>query len=94
MEFYKKLKDPIGSKAILARLVRIKNDYLGDYKLIQGTNIPIIEFRIHCRSGYRLYAYKNNNVLVVMLCAGNKDTQQKDIKAAQQIAREYIENGY
>lgn len=90
LDFIKSLKDPLGSKAIQARLHRIANNNLGDFKLLKGTDIPLIEFRIHCHAGYRLYAYKDHDILIIMLCAGNKSTQNKDIKLADKIAKEVL----
>ena len=44
--------------------------------------------RLHYGPGYRLYFVRRGRVLVVMLNAGDKSTQKKDIRRALQIARE------
>ena len=86
-----KLHDKIGYDAIVARLTRISTTgELGDYKIIKGSKLKIIEFRIHCSSGYRIYAYRKNEQLIIALCAGSKDSQNADIKSAERICEEYL----
>ncbi|BEG58247.1 hypothetical protein NHP21005_19350 (plasmid) [Helicobacter sp. NHP21005] len=48
----------------------------------------IFELRIHTGPGYRLYVAKRGEVLVILLCGGDKSTQQKDIIKAQKILKE------
>jgi putative addiction module killer protein len=38
--------------------------------------------------GYRLYYTQRGNVLVILLCGGDKSTQKRDIKAATRMAQE------
>ncbi len=47
----------------------------------------ISEARIHYGPGYRLYFIRRGQSLVVLLCGGDKSTQQKDIKQAKRIAQ-------
>jgi putative addiction module killer protein len=48
----------------------------------------VSEMRIHYGPGYRVYLKRRRNIMVIVLCAGNKKTQQKDIAEAIQIAGE------
>ncbi|WP_324752926.1 type II toxin-antitoxin system RelE/ParE family toxin [Helicobacter bizzozeronii] len=48
----------------------------------------MFELRIHTGPGYRLYATKRGDTLVILLCGGDKSTQQKDIIKAQKILEE------
>ncbi|WP_240451800.1 type II toxin-antitoxin system RelE/ParE family toxin [Helicobacter sp. L8] len=48
----------------------------------------LFELRIHTGPGYRLYVAKRGNALVILLCGGDKSTQQKDIIKAQRILEE------
>ncbi len=72
--------------AIARRLqVLEKSGHFGDHKHITG---QIFEMRIHTGAGYRLYVAKRGDVLVILLCGGDKSTQQKDIINAQKILEE------
>jgi putative addiction module killer protein len=48
----------------------------------------ISELRIHYGPGYRIYFKRRGSRLIVLLCGGTKSTQQRDIKAAKQLADE------
>jgi putative addiction module killer protein len=41
--------------------------------------------------GYRVYFLKRGNVLVVLLCGGDKSTQDRDIDNAKAIAQRWKE---
>ena len=47
------------------------------------------EMRIDYGPGYRVYYMQQRSVLVVLLCGGDKSTQQNDIKKAKEIAAEW-----
>ena len=53
----------------------------------------IFKYRIHCHAGYRLYAYKHGLEIIIMLCAGSKSSQDKDILNAEKIAKENLNDG-
>ncbi len=44
--------------------------------------------RIHHGLGYRIYFVQRHEVFVVLLCGGDKSTQNRDIEMAKQLARE------
>lgn len=54
----------------------------GDAK---GVGKGIMEMRIDYGPGYRVY-YTHRNATIVVLCAGDKRTQSRDIKRAQELA--------
>lgn len=74
---------------ILLRLARIKSGNFGDCKHIED---KIYEVRIHMGAGYRIYFAKLRQKLVILLCAGDKSSQKKDIKKAKEIMKDYLEN--
>lgn len=39
--------------------------------------------------GYRVYYTYRNHVLVLLLCGGDKATQERDIRLAERIAKEW-----
>jgi putative addiction module killer protein len=44
--------------------------------------------RIDVGPGYRTYFTLRGNAIVILLCGGDKKTQQRDIKHAAQLAKE------
>jgi putative addiction module killer protein len=44
--------------------------------------------RVHYGPGYRLYFVRRGRVIVVMLNAGDKSTQKRDIRHASKLASE------
>jgi putative addiction module killer protein len=55
----------------------------GDAKSVgQG----ILEMRIDDGPGYRIYYVHRGPQIVILLCGGDKRTQQQDIKRAQKLA--------
>ena len=49
----------------------------------------VSEMRIHYGPGYRLYFIRQATEVIVLLCGGDKDSQQRDIEQAKQIATEW-----
>ena len=49
----------------------------------------ISELRIHYGPGYRVYFQRRGNLLVVLLCGGDKSTQARDIATAKKLAIEW-----
>ena len=47
----------------------------------------VAELKIDVGPGYRVYYTQRGNVLVILLCGGDKATQDKDIKTAQALAK-------
>jgi putative addiction module killer protein len=46
------------------------------------------ELRIHHGAGYRVYFVQRGTVLIVLLCGGDKATQDKDIATARKLEKE------
>ncbi len=79
-DWLKKLKDPIAKKAVISRLLRLENGNFGD---IDHVGDGIFELRIHVSSGIRVYAIQRGDTLILVLNAGDKSSQQSDIKKSQ-----------
>lgn len=77
------LKDIRAKAKILVRIDRAEDGNLGDVKFFDG----IGEMRIDYGPGYRVYFQRQGDVLVLLLCGGDKSTQQADIKRALEIAK-------
>lgn len=85
----RKLRDSRAKALIAARIFRLANGLTGDVKPVgQG----ISELRIHHGPGYRVYFKQRDNELVILLCGGDKSTQQNDIDTAQRLAAEWEES--
>lgn len=77
------LRDQVGKRRVLARIDRLRMGNPGDSKSVGGT---ISEMRIDCGPGYRVYFTRRGSVLVILLCGGDKSTQQSDIRQAHRLA--------
>ena len=85
--FLATLKDKKAKQQLISRLARIEHSgHLGDFKNIEGT---IIELRIHYGEGYRIYCAQRGQELMIILTAGSKSTQDKDIQKAKKHWNEY-----
>ena len=85
-EWIDALRDRRAAAKILSRIQRIERGNLGDVKpLVAG----ISEMRIHFGPGYRVYYTRRGQTIVLLLCGGDKSTQDKDIRRAVQIAAKW-----
>ena len=48
----------------------------------------LFEMRVHHGPGYRLYCLRDGDAVVV-LCGGDKDSQQRDIERAGRLAKQW-----
>lgn len=80
-----KLKDRKARGVILARINRLYEGLEGDIKPV-GKGVS--ELRVHFGPGYRVYLTQRGDVLIIVLCAGQKKTQQRDIARAQALAKD------
>ena len=79
----RRLKDLNAVVRIVARIRRMELGNLGDSKSLRG---GLMEMRIDYGAGYRVYYVRRGAAIVILLCAGDKRTQQRDIKQAREIA--------
>lgn len=80
------LNDKRAVARILARLARVRQGNLGDCKTVGD---GVAELRVDYGPGYRVYFGQRGNTLVVLLCGGDKRTQERDIRLAKQFWQEY-----
>lgn len=85
LKWLKDLKDLRAQQRIAMRLRRFELENFGDVKPI-GNGLS--EARIDYGPGYRLYFVKQGNLVIVMLCGGDKSSQKRDIALAQAMAKE------
>jgi putative addiction module killer protein len=51
-------------------------------------SVQVIEMRIHFWPGYRIYFTVRKGTIILLLCGGDKRTQDADIRRAQQMVTE------
>jgi putative addiction module killer protein len=59
---------------------------VGDAKSV-GAGVH--ELRIDYGPGYRVYFVRRGEAIYLLLCGGDKSTQDRDIRIAHQLAKEY-----
>lgn len=79
IEWLEKLKDVTAKIAIVRRMARIEQGNFGDHKFCRD---GVYELRIDVGAGYRVYYAIANKQVVLLLCGGDKRTQDTDIKHA------------
>lgn len=81
-----KLKDKLAKAAIAARLFRLAHGLPGDVSPVGNS---ISELRIHYGPGYRVYFQQYKKEIILLLCGGDKSSQNKDIEHAKKLAKEW-----
>ena len=80
------LRDLQMNRAYIAvRIDRMAEGNFGDHRSVGG---GVSELRINRGPGYRVYYTIRERTVVVLLCGGDKDTQQQDIAQAQRMTEE------
>ena len=86
LKWFDRLKDKIARATIIKRLAMIEDmNHLGDSKLVDKN---IFELRIHYGPGYRIYFTVRGKEVIILLCGGDKSTQETDIEKAKRIEKE------
>jgi putative addiction module killer protein len=70
---------------ITSRIDRLSCGNAGDVKAV-GEGVS--EMRIDTGPGYRVYYKQISAIVIVILCGGDKSSQDKDIRKAKRIAAE------
>lgn len=86
VEWLESLKDRQARARIEARLARIAVGSFGD---AEAVGAGVMELRIDWGPGYRVYFSRLGQVIVLLLCGGDKRTQQKDIERAKAYFDDY-----
>jgi putative addiction module killer protein len=83
-KWLKKLRD---RKAVLAITQRLDRAIVGNFGDIAPVGEGVSEMRIFVGPGYRLYYTIRKRTIILMLCGGDKSTQEKDIKKAKKMVK-------
>jgi putative addiction module killer protein len=84
-KWIRSLRDSIAKAKIASRIQRLKFGNPGDVKPV-GEGVS--EMRIDHGPSYRVYYVNRGNTIIVVLCGGDKTTQQSDIDRALRLADE------
>lgn len=87
IKWFKNLKDRRAVTKINTRIDRLANGNPGDHRFLGD----ISEMRIDYGTGYRVYYIEIKKRIIILLCGGDKTTQQADIIKARKIAKYYEE---
>lgn len=82
----KKIKDQTSKAKITENIYRMINGNFGNTRSIGN---GIFEKKINYANGFRIYYFLQLKNKVLLLCGGNKSSQQKDIKLAKKIKKDY-----
>ena len=80
------LRDSHAKARIYTRIDRLENGNPGDVKPV-GEGVS--EMRIDYGPGYRVYYKATGKEIIILLCGGDKSTQEQDIAKAKIIAEQY-----
>ncbi|MFJ7353691.1 type II toxin-antitoxin system RelE/ParE family toxin [Phyllobacterium sp. NPDC097923] len=83
LDWFDGLRDQHARARIAKRLDRLIEGNPGDVKAV-GEGVS--ELRLDYGPGYRVYYIERKSVLIILLCGGDKSTQDRDIKRAQTMA--------
>ena len=83
-----RLDDDRARARIEVRIYRLSLGNAGDVKPVGG---GVSELRVDYGPGYRVYFTQRGKAMVVVLCGGDKRTQNKDIAVAKDLARQLRE---
>ncbi len=84
-DWLRALRDSQARARIAARTRRLAFGNVGD---VRPVGEGVSELRIHHGPGYRVYFVQRGALLILLLCGGDKSTQDRDIEIAKRLARE------
>lgn len=81
-----RLKDLRARVAIQRRVDRVAGGNFGDHKSCGG---GVLELRVDAGPGYRVYYAQVGSAIVLLLCGGDKRSQQANIETAKKYWKDY-----
>jgi len=84
-DWFAALRDREARARVTVRIRRLSLGNPGDVKPVGG---GVSEMRIDYGPGYRVYFVRRGDVIAILLCGGDKRTQDRDIARAIELARE------
>jgi len=85
-KWFDSLQDEKAKTTINKRLNRVRLGNLGDYRSVgEG----VCELKIDYGPGYRIYFGQVGTTIILLLCGGDKSSQEQDISLAIEYWNEY-----
>ncbi len=88
-EWFSEFYDARVCARIQSRIHRLERGNFGDSKSVGD---GLFELRFHFGPGYRIYYGIRHGRIVILLCGGDKSSQQKDIQIANVYWQDYLES--
>lgn len=88
-EWLRKIRDTQAKAAIIRRVNRVELGNFGDHKACRE---GVWELRIDVGPGYRVYYAQSGKTIILLLCGGDKRTQNSDITKACEYWRDWQRN--
>jgi len=85
-DWFDDLRDANAKARIAVRIDRVKLGNFGDHKLLGD---GVWEMRIDYGPGYRVYYCFDGQIVVLLICGGDKRTQNVDITKAKACKADY-----
>ena len=80
-EWVRRLRDPVAKAQVARRINRVEQGNFGDHRFCRD---GVWELRMDIGPGYRVYYAQSGSRIILLLCAGDKRTQDADIDRAVQ----------
>ena len=84
--WFARLRDENARARIDLRIGRLARGNPGDMKFVGG---GVLELRVDYGPGYRVYYMKRKEEVILLLAGGDKRTQERDIRAANDLAAKF-----
>ncbi len=85
LKFMTGLRDRKARQQITTRVDRLSFGHEGD---VAPVGEGISELRIHYGPGFRIYFKRHGELFIILLCGGDKSSQDRDIKLAKRLAKD------
>ncbi len=87
-EWLDALRDNRAKVTVLRRIDRVALGNFGDHKVCRD---GVYEMRVDVGPGYRVYYFLYDQMIIVLLCAGCKRTQDGDIRKAVSYKADFLQ---
>jgi putative addiction module killer protein len=85
-EWVNHLRDRQAANLIHARVDRLEQGHFGKVRHIED---KVWEMKIDFGPGYRVFYLRDGERIIILLCGGDKGSQDRDIARAQRYATDY-----
>jgi len=85
-EWFNKLKNTRAKAKIISRIRRARRYNYGYHRRLGS---DFLELKERIEGGIRIYLGEDGDKIIILLLGGNKSSQKKDIKSAEEYWKEY-----